>query len=64
MQDADHHKRCLNEQIEILVAHRAASPEPDYLFVRNHAQAIIQICDQAAMLGVGHAQRVDGSYPL
>jgi hypothetical protein len=64
MHDADHHKRCLNEQIEILVAHRAASPEPDYLFVRNHARAIIQICDQAAMLDVGHDQTVDDNYPL
>lgn len=50
MHDTDHYKRRLAEQIEVLVAHQPASTYPDYPFVRNHAQAIVQICEQAEAL--------------
>jgi hypothetical protein len=47
MLEADHYKRYIDEQLEVLVAHNASSKEPDYLFIRHHAEAIMQICDQA-----------------
>jgi hypothetical protein len=65
MHDANHYKRCLEEQIQLLVAHQSSNPEPDYEFVRNHAHAIVQICDEAAMFHVGHVQDVeDENSPL
>ena len=50
MLDAEHYKRCLDEQLGVLLAHQSESQETDYAFIRDHAQAIVQICDQAELL--------------
>lgn len=47
MLDSDHYQRCLEEQIGVLVAHHTSGGEPDYTFIRDHAHAILQLCEQA-----------------
>jgi hypothetical protein len=58
MHDADHYKRWLAEQIEVLVAHQSMWSEPDYAFVRSHAQAIVEICEQAIAVTEANGPRL------